>query len=466
MTSPPYWGLRNYGKEACKIWDGNPDCKHKWIPQKLYLQHENRNFLRGSQEEVAGKRETVWIRKYSKIQGAFCEKCGAWYGQLGLEPTIEMYVNHLMQIFREVKRVLKPTGSFYLNMGDTYAGSKCGTADYRTEKCKNFASREDYEIKYGKPAPQANTRIPRKSLCMIPERVALALINDGWILRNKIIWYKPNHMPSSVKDRLTNTWEYLFHFVKKPKYYYDLDAIREPHKTLAHEMKRKNFEEPVNYSTKYPEGVGATQRFNHIPRKARYSSKGKNPGDFVKHDIAVGRTGNYSYDDPLHKMAYSPTGKNPGDVFEIKTKPFPEAHFAVYPEELCVKPIKSSCPEWVCKKCGKPKRKIVVTGGYASAFNIRVRDVQRGRIKHTDRRASEEEIANYNEKEYTSKVKLRVIAEGCNCNAGYEPGIVLDPFCGSGTTCVVAKKLGRRFIGIEINRNYYELARKRIKNVS
>jgi len=448
MTSPPYWGLRNYGASACRIWDGNPECRHEWVESKVYYSKPHHGI--GS-KTMAIPSVTMDALKSKTPQSMFCRKCGAWYGQLGLEPSPDMYVNHLMQIFREIKRVLKPTGSFYLNMGDTYAGSNCGSHD-RTNKSKNFTNRKQYRVKYEKAAPQAHTKIPRKSLSMIPERVALAMIEDGWILRNKIIWHKPNPMPSSVKDRLTNTWEYLFHFVKNQKYYYDLDAIREPHKTASIERTKRKWDGHREPGTSW-QGMDISKMCH---------PKGKNPGDFVKHDIAVGRIGNFSYTDPLHTKAYNPDGKNPGDVFEITTKPFPEAHFAVYPEELCVKPIKSSCPEWVCKKCGKPKRKVVITGGYEDAFNIRVRDAQRGKMKHNDRKASQQEIANYNEREYTSKVKVRVIAEGCNCNAGFEPGIVLDPFCGAGTTCVVAKKLGRRFIGIEINEKYCEMARERL----
>ena len=418
MTSPPYWGLRNYGKETCKIWDENPGCRHEWTPQGLYLQHENRNFLKGSQENVIGKKETAWIRKYNKIQGAFCHKCGAWYGQLGLEPLPDMYVKHLLQIFRGLKRILKPTGSFYLNMGDTYAGSRCGSHDYRAGKYKNFTGKEQYENKYEKPSPQASAQIQRKSLCMVPERVALAMVSDRWILRNKIVWHKPNPMPSSVKDRLSNTWEYLFHFVKGQKYYYNLDAIREPHKTAS---------------------LGRTKRKWDGHREPGASWQGMD----------------------ISKMCHQ-SGKNPGDVFKIATKAFPEAHFAVYPEELCEMPIKAACPEYICEKCGQPKRQVLKTKPNPNAFNIRVRDVKEGRIKFEDRKASETEVKQYQEKKYRSRPREVVIAEGCKCNSGFKPGIVLDPFCGAGTTCLAAKKLGKRFIGIDIRGAYCRMARKRL----
>ncbi len=415
MTSPPYWGLRNYGEETCKIWDGCLECKHEWVESDVYYSQPHHGIGSKTVETPCVTKDAL---NKPNLKSAFCHKCGAWYGQLGLEPLPDMYVKHLLQIFRELKRILKPTGSFYLNMGDTYAGSRCGSHDYRTDKCKNFTGREQYDNKYNKPAPQATASIPRKSLCMVPERVALAMVGDGWILRNKIIWHKPNPMPSSVKDRLSNTWEYLFHFVKKRKYYYNLDAIREPHKSAS--LKR-------------------TKRKWNGHREPRASWQGMD----------------------ISKMCHQ-NGKNPGDVFKIATKAFPEAHFAVYPEELCEAPIKAGCPEHVCKKCGQPKRQVLKTKPNPNAFNIRVRDVKEGRIKFEDRKASETEVKQYQEKKYQSQPREVVIARGCKCDSGFKPGMVLDPFCGAGTTCLVAKKLGRRFIGIDIRETYCRMARKRL----
>ncbi len=368
MTSPPYWGLRNYGEGACKIWDEDFECKHEWVESGVYYSKPHHGIGSKTMGIPCVTKEAL---NKPKPESVICHRCGAWYGQLGLESLPDMYVKHLLQIFRELKKILKSTGSFYLNMGDTYAGSSCGSNN-KTCKCKNFTGREQYENKYGKPAPQASTQIPRKSLCMIPERVALAMIGDGWILRNKIIWHKPNPMPSSVKDRLNNTWEYLFHFVKRQKYYYNLDAIREPYKTAS------------------------------LKRTKRKWDGHREPGaSWQGMDIS--------------KMCH-PNGKNPGDVFKITTKAFPEAHFVVYPEKLCEAPIKAVCPESVCKKCGQPKRQVIKTKPNPNAFNIRVRDVKEGRIKFEDRKASETEIKQYQEKKYHSRPREIVIAKGCECN--------------------------------------------------
>jgi len=178
--------------------------------------------------------------------------------QLGLEPDSDDYVSNIADVMDEVKRVLRPDGSLWLNLGDTY---------------------DD------------------KDLQQIPARVALELQRRGWILRNRVTWAKPNPMPQSVKDRLNNTTEAVFHFVKNKDYWYDLDAVREPHEQdNAFEKKR---------------------------------------GSITRN----GKPGNECEPEP------HPAGKNPGDVFEVTTKPFPDAHFAVYPPELCEKPIKATCPE-------------------------------------------------------------------------------------------------------------------------
>ncbi|TDA25013.1 MAG: hypothetical protein DSO01_08605, partial [Archaeoglobi archaeon] len=151
ITSPPYYGLRDYGDETITIYGGDPNCEHEWSEKRMTLVHENRNFLRGTQEEVHGKRGTTYIRMFDDRTCGFCVKCGAWKGQLGLEPDWRMYVEHLVELFREVKRVLKKSGSLWLNIGDTYSD---------------------------------------KNLLGIPWRVAFALVDDGWILRNAVIWYK------------------------------------------------------------------------------------------------------------------------------------------------------------------------------------------------------------------------------------------------------------------------------------
>ncbi len=393
-------------------------------------------------------------------------------GQIGLEKTPEEYVNKLMEVFKECKRVLKNTGTFWLNIGDTYASS--GTERF---------DKKEYDGKSGIHCGRGRTNSYQpKCMLMMPERIAFALISDDWILRNKIIWYKRNHMPSSVKDRFSSSWEYVYFFSKSKKYFFDLDAVREAHSSYAIERAKRESERELHTQIKDNKWINAQEKGIKDSMKGLHGKsyadiyKGKFDGagekaeqfgsprarnerkidETAKFFIEKGSGGNVNL--PGEHLL----GKNPGDFWDITTKPFKESHFTVFPEELCIKPIKAGCPEFVCKKCGKAKQ-IIRSGGYPNAFNIRVRDVKEGRIKHIDRRASEEEIEDYNEESYCPEEKIKIIE--CSCNAGYDGGIVLDPFCGAGTALVVAKKLGRNYIGIDLKPEYCEMARKRLSTV-
>lgn len=1004
ITSPPYWGLRDYGEQVKSIFGGDPKCEHEWIEEKTGLIHENRNFQEGTQEEVVGQKGTTWIRKYDQISIGFCQICGAWYGQLGLEPHPQMFIDHLVMICREIKRVLKKSGSFYLNLGDTYgthqSGGKNSAHNFRKSE---LADKIGHTLKRPRKGFSENFTM-EKQLMLIPSRVAIALQDDGWILRNDIIWHKclsgntkllvkkdntfksvtikelhtdwhgyklptqnnkgeniwadirnaiaigqrdglsittktgrkiicsknhklpyrnnryhkknvayrklktikaeelkigdflyvnedmniqldkgtdddytkgyavgfylaegnyikrevgnyvdskyskyaqkrwgntehriknvgislacgikdiergnleeieklyllkryiyknnvavrsrdkklltlidtcvsgetshtkhlnniafnqgrkfmegilygflngdgcwdeknnrwrvgicpnidlkddimllcrflgynmrvesirsntgsgvlmfsvrtennrnrsfgcisdeiesidaiqsdfydieitpiyagrgsnqyskvttetmekkkktynhlyflqngiwshnSNPMPSSCKDRLNTTYEHVFHFVKsvpkttwlldvpynekgkwmwlaalvdgegcigisrskhddkhdvfsvylsigntnkklleecisitgfgkveetkgtnlkayiwrvnnryastiiaeiypyliakkeqaricfelqktnryrgnnkgenrgpKPisekewnrklelyelckkakretlnflkepdlrrtrgcaRYYYDLDGIRVPHKEGVTRWGGNKMKVP----SKQKEQQVLAGALLDEDRPWR-NPKGKNPGDVVKHDIAVGRIGNFSYNDPLHTKPYHPDGKNPGDFWNICTRPFPEAHFAVYPEELCIKPIKSSCPGLVCKKCGKPRERITKNNTTYESGSGKSGRKPKGKYK-------DKEGTGIIGKNLRMRPTSHVTTIGwtkCKCNADFESGIVLDPFCGRGTVGKVAKHLGLHYILFDIKPEYCELAR-------
>ena len=420
MFSPPYFGLRNYGEETAVTWSDG------------------------------------------------------WKGQLGLEPDWRMYVQHLVEICRGVWRVLRKTGSMYINIGDTYAGSHCGRGDTKAMERKMRGSgfqdvQKGYYASSIMEPPQAKT-VGYKPKCLmgIPWRLAFALIDDGWILRNDIIWYKPNHMPSSVKDRLTNTYEHVFHFVKQRKYYYNLDMVREPlkdksiktylssirgkpalatHKgyhTLfgAGSQLRKERAElgAPKYIECYVEDESLKESFLKGLKKvykiasgfeASYQSKyklsrfGQSLQSFTREEVLArmckasrivakelfpyNRDLQQFFVNWVHDHVSSFKGKNPGDMWSITTSMFKGAHFAVFPLALCVRPILSSCPP---------------------------------------------------------------------------DGVVLDPLVGSGTTCLAAQLINLKrwdllkyepnetakkarwnlkWIGIEKNPRYLEIALKRIK---
>ena len=208
-------------------------------------------------------------------------------GQIGLEETPQEFIENITNVSNEISRVLKPTGSFYLNMGDTYAGSGTGQTTHKESSSS--------------PVDTSNVDIQAKCKMMIPHRISISLIDEGWICRNDIVWSKPNPMPESVTDRRSTTFEYIFHFVKQKDYYYNLDSIRKPHKEIS---KSRVEQGPTNINQN---------------RDGQHSLKTEN----IIHE----------------------NGKNPGDIQDVTTANHSEAHFAVFPKELIKPHIKSSCPE-------------------------------------------------------------------------------------------------------------------------
>jgi len=281
-------------------------------------------------------------------------------GQIGLEAHVDQWVDELRLVARGIRRVLKPTGSMWLNLGDTY-------------------SRHDRE------------GAGPKSLVLAPERLALALVSDGWVLRNKVVWAKTNPMPTSVKDRLSCTWEAMYFFSRGPSYYFDLDAIR-----VAHA------------------GVRTTSRQQRpawsVPTDWRGPSSGSNGGlDRLK----------------AQGLAGHPLGKNPGDVWQLATAGYRGAHHAVYPRTLVERALLATCPPSVCAECKAPWR--------------------RGPPLPDE-----------------GKVLTGAHEPGCECDAERTPGVVLDPFLGSGTTGIVAEQHGRHWVGIELNPAIASIAEERI----
>jgi DNA modification methylase len=237
VTSPPYWGLRDYGVE----------------------------------------------------------------GQFGLESTPEEYVAKMVEVFREVKRVLRKDGTLWLNLGDSYAGSGKGAWSNKEVQKETYVPDKDSPQCKLKKVPQG---LKPKDLVGIPWMVAFALRADGWYLRSDIVWHKPNAMPESVTDRPTKAHEYIFLLSKSPKYYYDAEAIKEP---LAR---------PEELLRKTPAVFGGQNKHDG------YGTRKYSGNEYV---------GNY-------------TGRNKRSVWTVSTKPFPEAHFAVFPPTLIEPCILAGCP--------------------------------------------------------------------------------------------------------------------------
>ena len=448
MTSPPYWALRDYGTEVETIWDENKTCEHNFEIEEIQAgtQHWNQGG-----KVIPYKEREIKNEKIMKV--GFCNKCGAWKGQLGLEPTFDLYIKHLCDIFDEVKRVLRDDGTCWVNLGDTYFGSGKGAGgdiskskevysfkDKEKRKCQNCGKEFDgwkFQNFCGSACSgvdntprEVKGKLPDKTLTMIPFRFAIEMVNRGWILRNTIIWHKRNCMPSSVKDRFTVDFEYLFFFSKKKKYYFETQY--EPHKLDSIKRLKQGFNE--------------NQHFDYKKRTKKHLSKDQERS--VRQGFHVNR-------DP--SQFYNPEGRNKRTVWTINPKPFSEAHFAVYPEELCETPIKAGCPEFVCNKCKRPREKIITY----TKENI-IKTNARGEL----RPSSGEDIHltksfGYKEK-YNSIPHFKGLTK-CGCNSEFISGIVIDPFFGSGTTGLVALKQNKKFIGIELNKEYIEIANKRLK---
>lgn len=384
VTSPPYWGLRSY-PEAEAVWGGSEDCEHVYsVSNKVenILKESVGDWDRPSRREnakvgsalgcaVCGKEikgklnqkfcSTKCLNTLSnddrtnlQPKQPFCVKCGGWRGQLGLEPHPSLYIQHLVEIARELKRVLRKDGSFYLNLGDTYYGGGGNSSKYKRgpQSCVSQNTDKLFPEKSVTNSKIRSNWLQPKQLLGMPWRVAIALQGEGWILRNANVWHKPNAMPSSVKDRLNNTYEFVFHFAKNRKYWYDLDAIRVA--PVEYELKRRLREKAQGLVTRFKEQkmdglVNPPSQKSGLRTNVKsdtYLTRGKNPGDVYKSEAGQyaygGRHSGYFNEDGTPR--FNPKSKNPGDFWKVPTKPFRDAHFAVFPPALIEPIIKSSCP--------------------------------------------------------------------------------------------------------------------------
>lgn len=328
VTSPPYWGQRFYGEEANQWWGGEADCAHDCDANMT------------------------------------CQRCGGWHGQLGLEPHPALYLEHLWEIFDECWRVLRDTGTLWVNLGDTYYGGDTTRSDALSRRNRNHESKVSGRKRDLKGLDEW---CRPKQLLLVPSHFAIGMCERGWILRNDIAWLKGNPRPEPVGDRFIPSYEHVFLFVKQRRYYLDLDAVRVPKRSVG-------------------------------------------DGD------ALG------------------LGNNPGDVWRVDTRAFRGAHYAVFPPDLPRTIIRAGVPQRACMACGRPYRTVW------QPFRVEVREGSEQLNIETD--------------------WLR----GCRCDAPTRPGMVLDPFCGSGTTLMVAKEEGRSAVGIEPIQENVEMARGRLED--
>jgi len=411
VTSPPYWSLRDYGVEPL-TWDGAEGCDHQWgdtiaVNATNHIDKRRWNHTRnGRDEEQPPEKRVAWLRTVVD-QGNVCEACGAWRGNLGLEPTPELYVQHIVDVFRELKRVLRNDGTLWLNLGDSYAGSWGARSRANGNDIKSTlqggsllsARQIEAHPRGTHTGSLKNTPgLKPKDLVGIPWMVAFALRADGWYLRSDIIWSKPNPMPESVTDRPTKSHEYIFLLSKSQKYYYQSAAIAEP----VMESSLIRAEAGVKFGGNNlcpdtrlqsgnewkPKAEGRNSRINvsRDPAHEReYEGKNRREDDqwsgrrMLKNAKAA-RDNGAPHDSPFGVT------RNKRSVWTVATAPFKDAHFATFPSDLI-----TPC---------------ILAGAEAG-------------------------------------------------------GVVLDPFAGSGTTAKVTIELGRKAIAIEPKAEYVEMIKRR-----
>jgi DNA modification methylase len=330
--------------------------------------------------------------------------------QIGLEDTPEVYIEKLVLIFNEVNRVLKPHGTLWLNIGDTYAGKYTGINDYIAAKDS------DQDPKFKKHIITKNLK--PKDLIGIPWLLALALRNSGWYLRCDIIWSKRNPMPESIKDRPTKAHEYLFLLSKRKHYYYDAEATKT--------------------QSKVPDDNRGS-RSKHIRKPGEYINGIRNDGTYEK--------------------------ANDRSIWETSTEASKYLHFATFPQALVQKCIIAGSSEYgCCTDCGKP---------YTRSVTSKLIDTLKATKKVVVDQRDHDKTNTSRSKNWTNdgykpgmirQTKTTGWSATCNCNAEIQPAIILDPFSGTGTTAIVATKLYRNFIAIEGKAQYNDIAKERYRH--
>lgn len=321
VTSPPYYGLRDYGTAEWK--GGDPNCDHV-DDDKVAERNRQKKSMIAVGEKIDGSTRTrvhdEAIGKDWQYRDA-CKKCGAIRidSQIGLEPTPEAYVEKLVQVFREVWRVLKDDGTLWLNLGDSYWANRSGNGESGGEGKSSFSGRDHQTRAGGKSHPV----IKPKDLIGIPWMVAFALRADGWYLRSDIIWAKPNPMPESVRDRPTKSHEYIFLLTKSSDYFYDYEAVLEP----ANYDGRKDT--VMKGSKKYKDGSYlANGNANSLSVKGRERWRFKNLQEDGQQPNSIHERRAEGLKDEVYAV------RNKRDVWTVSTKSYSGAHFATFPTEL------------------------------------------------------------------------------------------------------------------------------------
>lgn len=479
VSSYPYYGLRDYGRCSCgtppdpscelcggsgrigmeTVWDEPSDpCDHAW--ETTYSYWDNRHAASLAAEGADALGSTSDHR--GKVGSTRCARCGAWKGAFGLEPSVELYVAHAVAIGEELRRVLRPDGVFWLNLGDSYSGAGRGPqGGLRRDADPNVPEPEEAGV------PRVPEGLKPKDLVGVPWRVAFAYQAAGWYLRCDVIWSKPNPMPESVRDRPSRSHEYVFLLTKRERYFYDADAVRTE---LSAATVRELAERYEGVARKAYEGTGAqdpsatkTRIVDGIRR--RTAELGLKQFDGIRNDGSPSAVEARILESKLGSLL----GANLKSVWTIPTKPYREAHFATFPPGLVERCVKAGTSAFgSCSRCGAPyARRYEETGETVPAQDPggpNAARLDRMAVESQDRPLVKAGGESMGARTLPRSVRVdRGPAKTCACDGSERvPCLVLDPFNGSGTTCLVARHLGRRSVGLELNPLYVELARDRV----
>lgn len=461
VTSPPYFGLRDYGTAS---WSGgDPNCDHSRKGRCADPKNPSAADCSANGRTPRGE----------ELNRQSC-RCGAIRidKQLGLEESPEAFVTGMVEVFREVRRVLRNDGTLWLNIGDSYASDAGGYDDAGSRGASAWPSigaRTQAAVQKGRGRkPQGGVKV--KDLYGIPWMLAFALRADGWYLRQDIIWHKPNPMPESVRDRCTKSHEYLFLLSKSARYYYDKDAIAEPaaygntptgvgfgHGYDADLKPRVGNRRPAGWADS-----GSKSAIEWATEKAQ--GRGSKRNSFARETKeSIGEHGQTPQHRPGREDVDYAGTRNKRSVWSIPTAPFAEAHFATFPPALvepCI--LAGTSAHGCCSSCGAPWVRSVERE-FVPQPDVAADKVARG---HDDTKPLDASNGWTGVARGTTTTTTTGWEAGCECAATVVPCTVLDPFGGAGTTGLVADRLQRDAILIELNPAYAAMADRRIRGDS
>lgn len=374
-------------------------------------------------------------------------------GQIGQEPTLDEFVQEMVEVFRAVRRVLRDDGVLWLNLGDTYEDGTCGRSDDHRHELDGYERQTDGRTQKRR---RSLSGLKPKNLMGVPWRVALALQADGWWLRDAIIWHKPTPMPTSQVDRCTNAYEFVFQLTKSPRYFFDEIPLRTP---LS--VKTLTVSTIPTKSAAEPSGNDAGQNLNRwmAEQGGRRPQAVKTPDGWK----VGGGTHGTIHDEGRSKGepdAAVITSAKPRNVWRIAAEPCKDAHFATYPTALVERCLRLSTSELgACSVCGAPYQRVTDK-----------QKLTRERPNELTKRTGDEGTGNHCANTVAGVSEQTIGWRGtCDCLADFlnplpgdlDPCRVLDPFNGAGTTGIACRRLGLNYTGIELSAEYVELTHKR-----